>query len=324
MVPRLPEPPALAVLPAWWGSEIERSGEQLERCVVEVLGELATWPTLREQRPRRLLVLRRVSRSKCGFVYAALDVPMGRVVALKLPRAPDDDREPKLLAVLAHPRVLVVYDVVHVDGYVGALLEWADTDLLSHAPERPWPWVLARLLEVGEALVHVHAHGIVHGDVKPENILICGDVAKLGDFGTARPETEFGAVSGTRMYMPPERYEGIWRVEGDVYSWCISALDLFEERDPPPPAPCWSSCPRVSLPPPSCGRRCESCSSSSPSSCPSSYPERARGRSDEAGPASAGRWSARLRRTCLFAGALTRSSARRGGHCRRPSSRFLR
>src|SRR5512133_1780851 len=121
-----------------------------------------------------------------GVVYAAYDYTLERKLALKLVRGERVLEEAQALAKLSHGNVVAIYDVgtygdrvyiamEHVDG--GTLRDWL-------AEPRPQSEVLAVLQAAGAGLAAAHAAGLVHGDFKPENVLI--DKAGrcvVGDFG---------------------------------------------------------------------------------------------------------------------------------------------
>ncbi len=174
-----------------------------------------------------------------GEVFRARDTRLGRDVAVKvLPeRLAGDPKalrrfksEAKVVAALSHPRILALYDVGETDG-----IPWAVTELLEGETLRGvvsgGPIPVTRALEiaahVADALAAAHEKGIVHRDVKPENVFLTRDGhVKLLDFGLSRHEnafrsiedshtptvsarTEAGAVLGTIAYMSPEQARGL-------------------------------------------------------------------------------------------------------------------
>jgi tRNA A-37 threonylcarbamoyl transferase component Bud32/tetratricopeptide (TPR) repeat protein len=148
-------------------------------------------------------------------VYAAWEPELDRRVALKVLREPPDAdvgdarrrviAEAQAMARLAHPNVVAVHEVGTVDDAVFVAMELVEGDTLRDWVERPRPWreVAAVLLEVARGLAAVHAAGVVHRDVKPDNVIVGADGrARLGDFGLARAaktdsETETEADSET-------------------------------------------------------------------------------------------------------------------------------
>jgi hypothetical protein len=149
-----------------------------------------------------------------GLVLRAHDPTLGREVAVKLlrPDQLDDDaatrllREAQAMARLAHPNVVTVYEV-GTDGaqpFVAMeLVEGTTLRAWLRERERPWSEVVPIFVAVGRGLAAVHAAGLVHRDVKPENVLIGRDGRpRLGDFGLV------DRAGGTPAYMSPEQTAG--------------------------------------------------------------------------------------------------------------------
>jgi len=175
-----------------------------------------------------------------GEVYRARDSRLDRDVALKLlPEAVARDpervarfeREAKALAVLSHPNLLAIHDVGREGGIAFAVTELLEGETLREriARERlPWSKAVEIAAAIADGLASAHAHGIVHRDVKPENVFLTTDGrVKVLDFGLARleaataegdsdlptltspsPQTRAGAVVGTVGYMSPEQVKG--------------------------------------------------------------------------------------------------------------------
>ncbi|HRY45736.1 MAG TPA: protein kinase, partial [Thermoanaerobaculia bacterium] len=170
-----------------------------------------------------------------GEVFRARDSKLGRDVALKvLPDRFAGDRrmlarfesEAKAVAALSHPNILALFDVGEESGVPFAVAELLEGEtlraLLMRGPV-PVKRALEVAREIAEGLAAAHAKGIVHRDVKPENVFVTKDGhAKVLDFGLARHETAFrsedesrsptlsaltdaGAVVGTVAYMSPEQ-----------------------------------------------------------------------------------------------------------------------
>ncbi|RYZ41555.1 MAG: serine/threonine-protein kinase [Myxococcaceae bacterium] len=170
-----------------------------------------------------------------GLVYGAHDVRLHRRVALKCLREPRGDpesliREAKLMARLAHPNVVPVYDVIEAYGQVFIAMELVVGRSLRQwmeAGDRDWKTVVDVFLEAGAGLAAAHAAGIVHGDVKPANILVGDDErVRVTDFGLAslvsdHPGTSL-SVRGTPAYLAPEQRAGKpCDALGDQYAFCL-------------------------------------------------------------------------------------------------------
>ncbi|MCU0682482.1 MAG: protein kinase [Polyangiaceae bacterium] len=164
-----------------------------------------------------------------GEVYRARDARLGREVALKVlpPRFASDPRrlarflrEGRAAAALRHPNLVTVYDVVAEGRRLCVVSEWVEGETLR-AFLRRGPLAPGRALgfarQLARGLAAAHGAGVVHRDVKPENVLVGpGDELKVVDFGLAKlldasPEasgTEPGAVLGSAGYMAPEQVRG--------------------------------------------------------------------------------------------------------------------
>lgn len=166
----------------------------------------------------RLQILERIGSGASGVVYRARDPVIGREVALKI-CAPDADRRAALLreaqqmARVDHPNVLKVHGAVEHDGVVGF---WSDLvrgeSLDAWAKSRP-PLSAGEValigLELCSALAAIHAQGMVHGDIKPGNVIrhASGRWVLL-DFGSTSAMSEGFATSGTPLYLAPELFAG--------------------------------------------------------------------------------------------------------------------
>jgi serine/threonine-protein kinase len=177
------------------------------------------------------------------------DERLGRRVAVKRLHAdsPADveqrfNREAKLGASLNHPNLVAVFDTATDDEGVLIVMEYVDGQplarLLRRGPLRPEE-VSRMVCELGDALDHAHAQGVVHRDVKPGNVLIRDDgVTKLADLGIATASdgtriTRSGMVLGTAAYMAPEQLDG--RGAGppaDIYALAAIAFEALGGRKP--------------------------------------------------------------------------------------------
>jgi serine/threonine protein kinase len=187
-----------------------------------------------------------------GTVYRARHLHLERTVALKvlaaeLASSPDFRerflRESRTAASIHHPNIVTIHDAGEADGLLYIAMQYiGGTDLgeLIHqegalAPPR----AVSFLGQVASALDAAHAHGVVHRDVKPANVLVQSDHCYLTDFGLTKPLsaqtalTARGEFVGTVHYMAPEQIEGA-AVDGrtDVYALGCLAYHVLSGRLP--------------------------------------------------------------------------------------------
>ncbi len=166
-----------------------------------------------------------IARGGMGVVYRATHLSLDRPVALKViaRHLSRDDRfrerflrESRLAASLDHPNAVPIYDAREEDGeLIVAMRLIGGGDLKKRISAGPLPpeEAIDLLAQVGDALDSAHNAGIVHRDVKPQNILLEGDHAYLSDFGLAKAVGDSGVVSGASIvgtveYMSPEQWRG--------------------------------------------------------------------------------------------------------------------
>jgi Tol biopolymer transport system component len=173
-----------------------------------------------------------------GEVYRARDSRLGRAVALKM--LPSEfaadaelrrrlEREARVISSLSHPHVCALFDVGHQDGFDYLVMEYLEGETLAARLTRgalPLDQVLRFASEIAGALAAAHRRGLVHRDLKPGNVMLTRDGARLLDFGLAKPSpilpggghvgdltvttpiSAHGTVAGTYPYMAPEQLEG--------------------------------------------------------------------------------------------------------------------
>ncbi|MBI3726393.1 serine/threonine protein kinase [bacterium] len=187
-----------------------------------------------------------------GAVYKARQKSLDRVVALKVlpPSAAKDESfirrfisEARTVAKLNHENIIAGIDVGDADGTYYFAMEHVEGTSLAKLIERDGPMPEKRALEIavqmGRALEHAHKHGLVHRDVKPQNILVAkNDVAKLCDLGLAKQmdkgtksitSTDMGVPLGTPHYLSPEQARGEADVDirSDIYSLGASLYHML-------------------------------------------------------------------------------------------------
>jgi len=188
-------------------------------------------------------------------VYKARDRLLERRVALKIlheHHASDEDfverfrKEARSVAQLSHPNIVTVIDRGDDDGRQFIVFEYVEGENLKELVTREGPLPLGRALElalqVGRGLAFAHSNGLVHRDVKPQNVLMNGDdQAKVTDFGIARSidvdvsVTQTGTVLGTSAYIAPEQASGgDITPQTDVYSLGVVLYELLTGEVPFP------------------------------------------------------------------------------------------
>jgi serine/threonine protein kinase len=165
----------------------------------------------------RYELVEQLGRGAMGSVYSARDPLLAREVALKiLHKNAGNLDEARALARLAHPNVVAVYDVGEEDGRVWIAMERASGETLGawlRSTTRSWEAILGVFVQAARALDAAHAAGVVHGDFKPDNVLVAPDGSvKVMDFGLARLHDAIAnddrLLAGTPAYMAPEQLEG--------------------------------------------------------------------------------------------------------------------
>jgi serine/threonine protein kinase len=170
-----------------------------------------------------------IGKGGMGEVYLGTDTRLGRSVAIKVSSREFNDRferEARAISALNHPNICTLHDV----GPNYLVMEYIEGETLSKLIERgplPLDKALSYAVQIVDALAAAHAKGVIHRDLKPGNIIITRNGAKVLDFGLAKlsterlssdsassidtmtePITRAGAILGTLYYMAPEQVEG--------------------------------------------------------------------------------------------------------------------
>ncbi len=224
-----------------------------------------------ERRIGRFMILRKLGEGGMGVVFLAYDEQLDRCVALKLVRRTVRDqrasarlvREARSLARLAHPHVVPVFEIGEHQGALFVAMEHVPGRSLRvwlHERARTWTETLGLIVQVGRGLAAAHALGLVHRDVKPDNVIVGDDGrARVLDFGLVRAVspalemvdllvagagaapvgdaladklTRTGAILGTPAYMALEQLAGDEvDAQTDQFAFCVLAWEaLYGER----------------------------------------------------------------------------------------------
>jgi serine/threonine protein kinase len=197
-----------------------------------------------------------LGRGGMGEVFRAEDLALGRLVALKVLKGGDDAKhegatlikEARAAASLQHPNVVSVFDVGEIDGDPYVVMELVNGKSLRSRVSDKTATLSDRvrwLTDIARALAAAHDRGIVHRDIKPDNVMIDeSGTAKVLDFGLAKrllgagmssvgPSTVVGRVVGTPKFMAPEHYRGgMVDARADQFSWGIVAYELVAGKHP--------------------------------------------------------------------------------------------
>jgi len=204
----------------------------------------------------RYRLIERLGGGAMGEVYRAEDPDLGRDVAIKLVRPGGSQRrllrEAQAMAQLAHPHVIRIYDVGTIGDDVFLAMELVQGRTLRGWFREPHGWrtVVSTLRHAGSGLVAAHAAELVHGDFKPDNVLVADDgrvlvtdfglVRSSGDAAVEDPDADNPAVAatsvalaGTPAYMAPEQFEApVATTASDQFSFCVSLFEALYGRRP--------------------------------------------------------------------------------------------
>jgi serine/threonine-protein kinase len=238
--------------------ECERPDPLLDRPAVDAFAALLEDEGIPvpETLAQRYRIARELGRGGMAVVYLARDLQHGRDVAVKVVR-PEVAvalgrerflREIAIAAQLHHPNIVPLYDSGEAEGFLYYVMPFeAGPSLrarLADGAPLPVDEAILILRDLCEALAYAHQNGIVHRDIKPDNILLAGRHALVTDFGVAKALTEAGSVGsprttagirlGTPAYMAPEQIGPDARVDhrADIYAVGLLAYELLAGQPP--------------------------------------------------------------------------------------------
>ncbi|PRP90459.1 Serine/threonine-protein kinase PrkC [Enhygromyxa salina] len=216
----------------WSNRVLEVVGDHVDTELGEIAEEL-----LAMKSQRRYLLLGIPGETHWARVFAAVDQLLA--CAVEVLRAAHDGKrcwrliaEVQIMTRFDHPKLVRGYDVGGQDGWPYVVMELCDPDLETWAAGKPTTDVIARLVEAGRELEAMHGERIVHGDIKPENVLLADGVAKLADFGLAGPRGWSPRVRGTVGYIASEVGDGYRELSCDVFSFAATAWVTLLGRPP--------------------------------------------------------------------------------------------
>ena len=202
---------------------------------------------------KRYRIIKKLGQGGMGVVYLAMDERLSRQVAWKvLPSNLSGDkefqmrllREARAVAQVQNKHIVAIYDIVTSDQECYITMEFIDGTTLRHklreSPQMPLPEMLRHSVEMAGGLAVAHKAGIIHRDMKPENVMLVsetGDV-KIVDFGLARLGedsnlTREGVIAGTVAYMSPEQITAKApdnRV--DIYALGVMMFEMLAGKQP--------------------------------------------------------------------------------------------
>lgn len=200
----------------------------------------------------RYKLIQMVGGGGMANVYLARDMILDRDVALKILRMDfnnDEEfikrfnREAQSATSLAHPNIVSIYDVGEEDSIYYIVMEYVDGFTLKQYIQKYYPIPVDEALDIMRqitaAISHAHHNGIIHRDIKPQNILIDKEgTVKITDFGialalSATNITQTNAVLGSVHYLSPEQARGgMANKKSDIYSLGIVMFELLTGRLP--------------------------------------------------------------------------------------------
>lgn len=203
-------------------------------------------------------ILHEIGRGGMGIVYKAKDIRLGRIVALKELVIPQTiigkeqenlverfHREAQAAANISHPAIITVYDIGEENDHHYIAMEFLEgknlKDYIASKTVLPFSLVIELFINICNALDLAHSKGVIHRDIKPDNIMITKDGGvKITDFGVARMSqglssmTTDGTMLGTLGYMSPEQLADARMVDGRADIFSIGAV-LYEMYTQTPP-----------------------------------------------------------------------------------------
>ncbi|MBI4546729.1 MAG: protein kinase [Ignavibacteriae bacterium] len=196
-------------------------------------------------------ILEKLGEGGMGVVYKAQDTKLDRLVALKFPPAylsPSEQdtarflREAKAAATLNHPNIAVIYEINEAEGELFIAMEYIEGKSLKATIQKnplPMRTITDIGIQIAEGLKAAHEKGIIHRDIKSDNIMLTSDGrAKIMDFGLAKIRgslglTRTGVTVGTISYMSPEQVQGgDVDIKTDLWAFGVVVYEMITRQLP--------------------------------------------------------------------------------------------
>ncbi len=198
-------------------------------------------------------ILEQIGKGGMGVVYKALNVNLEKFVAIKtiaLGLTSEDiftsrfRTEARALARLENPHIVHIYDMRADDNQWFIVMEYVEGITLAEKIKRdriiPWPEALKIFQQMLTAIGHAHRLGVIHRDIKPNNIMITNEgIVKITDFGLAKDRytrslTQPVSTGGTLYYMSPEQVKGLLFTDhrSDIYSLGLTLYEMLAGKIP--------------------------------------------------------------------------------------------
>ena len=200
-------------------------------------------------------ILEVIGRGGMGVVFKAMDMSLEKIVALKMidPFLARDENflqrfrtEAKALAKLENQNIVRVHALRETNLGLFMVMEYVQAKTISEWLKEKGKFTVAETIAIGAQIInairHAHKVGVIHRDIKPNNVLLCEDgIVKVMDFGLAKvildldsQNTATHAAAGTLYYMSPEQVKGLRNVDkrSDIYSIGMTLYEMLAGRTP--------------------------------------------------------------------------------------------
>jgi serine/threonine-protein kinase len=241
-----------AALEEWVAEILRRPGDVTQAARLGPVAEADAGLEVGKLFARRYHVLSVLGQGGMGTVYRVQDRELDEEVALKVlltdSFGPETEavevlrQETRLARMITHPNVVRVFDLGESEGTYFLTMEYVPGTTLTELLERRGPLDLAPGLQIAKqvcrGLAAVHRAGVIHGDLKPRNVMVMASgVVKLMDFGVARGtrlgQKQEGVMGGSVHYMSPEQARGAeLDPQSDLYSAGVTFFEMFTGSRP--------------------------------------------------------------------------------------------